>query len=152
MPRPLLPVLLLACLIAGCSAPGVPSQSHPSCSWAMSPPSNADRLCSTAFHTLADLATAVSRDDESRIRSIVPNRIVADRIIYYSRDLKRQGKPSVHIVPSLTLDITSKGSLGAGFYLIGTTRKGRVKAPQTLYLRVQGTRASVVGDQPDQEW
>jgi hypothetical protein len=56
------------------------------------------------------------------------------------------------VVPSITLRSAEGGVVGAGFYLVGHTRHGKLARPQTVFLKLQGNKAYVIQDQPGQEW
>jgi hypothetical protein len=146
-------IVLLAIILAGCAVEQhLPSQADPTCSWGSNVPSNEQKLCSVTFTTLSMVARAELRGDRGTILRIVTNRAVASRILDHTSALHRVGVQTLHIVPSLTLSVTSQGYIGAGFYLLGTSRQGRIKSPQTVYLQVKKGSATIVGDQSDQQW
>jgi hypothetical protein len=143
---------LAAALLAGCSAASVPSQSHPICSWAVQVPSNSDALCAAAFRTLSRLAAADARGDDRTVRRLVSNRSIADQIIAYGRQLRSQGLRDLHIVPSLTLDLTPAGMWGAEFVLAGKTSQGNFHQTSTLYFRSRRGVDIVEAQDPLQAW
>lgn len=147
---------LLSCFLAagltGCLGIDVPTQNHPICSWGSQPPKNSAALCGVAFRTLRTLARADFTGNVRTIRRLVPNRTVARRIIQYGVNERRNGVHVLHIVPSIALDNIHPGYIGAGFYLLSESRLGRTSAPETVYLRVRGRHATVVADQPAQDW
>ena len=145
-----LAVLLL--LVSGCFPARYPTQNKPVCSWSSQPPDNADALCSTVFRTLRTVVRAQVTGDDRTVRRLVTSRRVSGRIIAFGRILRANGARGVHIVPSITLAVVSLGRIGAGFYVLGKDRHGRIKKPETVYLRVREGRAVIVGDQPRQEW
>jgi hypothetical protein len=130
----------------------MPSQSQPVCSWVTAPPANHDALCRTVYATLDAIARAEVRDDTRTIRRLVSNPHVARRIIAHAVSLRTSGVESLHITPSFTLGQSRNGYLGAGFNVVGATRKGGIAAPQTIYLLVRHGMATVVDDQPEEEW
>lgn len=140
-------------LCAGCGLlGGLPSQSHPSCSWTTQPPNNPDSVCATVFSTLRMLALADLNGDDATIHRLVTSPAVARRIIAFGRDERRLGLHSLHVTPSLTLGASVNRTLGVGLQLVGQTRGGSLRAPQTIYVRLHGDSATVVDDQPEQEW
>jgi hypothetical protein len=146
-------VMLLALFLTGCALEQhLPSQGNPTCSWGSEVPANAQKLCGITFTTLSLVARAELRGDTRTIRRVVTNRDVAGRILAHTSDLHRVGVRTLHVVPSLTLSTTAQGYVGAGFYLLGTSKQGRIKSPQTVYLRVARGSATIVGDQSDQQW
>lgn len=149
--RALTGLAILPFFLCGCLAGSIPSQSKPSCSWSSTPPSNAGSLCQRVFRTLADVVRAERRGDNATIRRIAAPPI-AGRIIAHGRGLRRQGILDLHVVPSITLETLDSGEIGAGFYLQGKTRAGKVHQPETVYLDVGSRRARILHDQPLQEW
>lgn len=115
-------------------------------------PARSDFLCATVFRTLSGLARANLRGDDATVRRLVSDPRVAGRIVAYGRKIRRAHATDLHVVPSITMDKLPSGELGAGFYLLGSARTGRINAPQTLYLRLRRRTAFVVRDQPGQEW
>jgi hypothetical protein len=150
--RRLLLALALLPLLTGCFSEDLPTQSNPTCSWSSSPPANSDALCRSAFTTIRGLAEASKRGDNAAIHRLVADQQAAGRIIRYSRQIRQDKVLWLHAVPSFTLRQTPDGYLGAGFYLLGKTERDRIKAPQTLVLRVRAGKAVVVADQGGQEW
>ena len=142
---------LLVTSVTGCSLASLPSQHNPTCSWSSSPPANADALCTTSFDTLTKIVQAVQKGDNQAIKTIVTNPSVAARIMAYSRTQRVAHARRLHVVPSFTLE-TSGDLLGAGFYVLGKNDSGNVNSPETLYLKVKGRSATVVEDQPNQDW
>jgi len=142
-----LPIGMAACTIAG-----LPSQQHPSCSWSTQPPSNAGALCTIAFNTLTQIVQATEHGDNAAIRRVVTNPTVARRIIAFGTSQRASHAHELHVVPSFTLEITSQGYLGAGFYLLGKNDGGNVNSQNTVYMRVKRGRATVVEDPPGQDW
>jgi hypothetical protein len=57
-----------------------------------------------------------------------------------------------HVVPSFTLTGLKGGDIAAGFYLVGRKGSGDISRPQTVYLRVRGSKAVLIQDLPGQEW
>lgn len=148
-----LPALPLACVVlSGCLGTSVPTVSNPSCSWDSSVPSNAASICRAVYSTLNGIARAEQTGNTASIRRLVSGRAVQRRILAHGRSLRKQGVSGLHVVPSITLDLLHPGTVGAGFYLNGTVRGGRVNSPLTVELRVTGGRATVVNDQPGEEW
>lgn len=142
---------LASLLLTGC-LPGVPSASHPSCSWTTQPPSNADAICVSTYDTLQRLLEAAIRGDRATLLRLVPDPIIRHRIAVWGAMVRRKGNISVHVTPSFTLATIRNGSLGAEFNIVGHTHHGDVKAPQTVYLALRAGRRVVVQDQPMQEW
>lgn len=151
--RYLLPLVCLLALtsLAGCDL-GLPTQNNPSCSWNITPPSHSATICRIAFGTLKSIVRAEVAGDNRPIRRLVANPRVARKVIAYGDQQRLQGLKFMHVVPSLTLDITSQGLVGAGFFIVGKTRGGRIADPQTVYMRLHGGTAQVTEDQPDQQW
>lgn len=141
----------MVCL-SGCTIPGLPSQQHPVCSWASQPPVDADRVCSQTFSTLTSLVAGERRGDNGTVYKLVSSPVIARRIINFGAEQRANRVTNLHVVPDLTLAITPRGYVGAGFYILGKGRKGQVNAPQTIYLKLRHGRAVVVGDQPNQDW
>jgi hypothetical protein len=92
------------------------------------------------------------RYDLRTIRRLVTNPRVARRIIAHAASLQARGVQSLHITPSFTLGRSRRGNLGAAFNMVGTSRHGNITAPQTAYLVVRDGSATVVDDQPEEEW
>ncbi len=145
-------VLVCGTCLAGCSVLSFPSQTHPDCSWSTSPPAHAARLCDQTFHTLRSLVQASATGKNRVIYQLVADTAIAHRIITYGRDQRKQGLQWMHVVPSIAMGTVPGGRIGAGFYIVGRSKAGKISAPQTLYLRVRDGRVIVVGDQPAQEW
>lgn len=146
-------LLLLLPLLAGCFPGEVPTQQSPRCSWDSTPPARADTICQTIFQTLSTVVRAEVSGDNRTVRRLVPTRLVADRIIAYGETVRAGGDPSVHVVPSFTLDNATRSKyIGAGFYLLGKTRSGKLQAPETVYLQIRHGQAFIVDDQPGEEW
>jgi len=146
-------VVALSLLSAGCGLiNGIPSQTHPSCSWTTQVPSNADSVCNTVFATLRALTEAEFRGDQRTIHRLVPKAAVAARIVDFGRRKRREGLRSLRPTPSLTLGASAHGTLGVGAQVVGQTRGGSFRVPETVYVRVRDGTAYVVDDQPEQEW
>ncbi len=142
----------LLTLLSGCSIESLPSQQQPVCSWNVNPPANNLLLCARTFKTLSALVQAEVRGDDQAVQRLVVNPAVAANIIEYGRQQRSAGLIYMHVVPSLTLDITGKGAVGAGFFITGKTRRWLISDPQTVYLQVRHGVQVVVHDQPDQQW
>lgn len=138
--------------LSGCSAASLATQSKPICSWTVSPPPDATHRCSVVFTTLRTLARADVSGDNATVRRIVVTPVVARQIIAYGRRMRALGASNVHVVPSLTLDITADGLVGARTSLVGSIRGGRLREPFTLYLRLRGDSARVVAHDPGYAW
>lgn len=149
---PTFAILVLALLLTGCLTSPVPTQQNPACSWTSRPPAGADALCRRVFKTIATVTRAERRGDDATVhRYAVPS--VARRIIDYGRALRRDGLIDLHAVPSMALDTSAAaGDIGAGFYLLGKTQHGPIKAQQGVFLRESGGILRIVHDQPGQEW
>lgn len=143
---------LLVTVLCGCAVAHVPNQRQPVCSWDSTPPVRSKAVCGQVFATLSSLARAEKEGDDATVRRLVTSAVARQRIISYGASLRRDGVSDLHVVPSVTLDVIRPSYIGAGFYVLGKTRKGRVNAPQTLYLQLTGNRAIVAADQPNQEW
>lgn len=145
-------LLVAGTLLSGCLGTSVPTQSNPSCSWDSSVPAHASSICTSVFHTLSSIAAALQTGNDAAIRRLVSSGSVRHKLVNYGRGLRAQGVRNLHVVPSITLDQLKRGSIGAGFYVNGNITGGRVNAPQTVELRLVHGRASVINDQPGQEW
>lgn len=146
----LAPLLIFG--LSGCLGVSLPTQKQPVCSWSSRPPSSANVLCRLTFTTLQSVAAAELKGNDCGIHHLVSNKSVATRIIQYGRSERQNGLQWLHVVPSITLDDVRPGYVGAGFYILGKSRLGRISAPETLYLRVHDGKAVVIADQPAQEW
>lgn len=145
-------VMLSSILLAGCLGVSVPTPQRPSCSWDSTVPPNAGRVCRNVYSTLNAVAHAEETGDNATMRRLISSHPVRRRIMAHGRTLRSQQVQNLHVVPSFTLDQLHPHIVGAGFYLNGNIRGGRVNAPQTIELRVTRTRAVIVNDQPGQEW
>ncbi|MGH2444076.1 MAG: hypothetical protein ACRDFX_13050 [Chloroflexota bacterium] len=152
MPRLAFVILLgVAVLLAGCAV-SLPSQQHPVCSWDSQPPKNAQLICDSTFRTLRALIKAVVHNDRRAIRHLVTNPRVVKRIEAYGTLRRGQGIVYLHIVPSLTLELTKQSYIGAGFFVTGKTHQGNVSDQEVLYLLLHHGTALVAEDQPNQIW
>lgn len=145
-------VLVCLLLLGGCGFAGVPTQSHPACSWTTQPPSNEKTVCQATFSTLSTVVKALSRGDNSTIHRLAPNRVIAARIIAYGNDQRRKGLRFMHVSPSITLQQKSPGNVGAAFYVTGRTRGGKIASLEEVFLQLHGRSGIIVADQPSQEW
>lgn len=153
--RPLLAPLAFAaaCTLSSCTLVSVGTQSQPICSWDNSPPANAGPLCTRTFTALQGLASANVHGQGTEIRRTVTNHRVAARIIQFGHRMRAEGNFTLHVVPSLTLRTIGTNRYAAEFYLMGKTNRTEVKAAQeVLFLRDEGTRVVVTGDQSGPEW
>lgn len=147
-----LPSFVLVCLILpGCLGSSYPSQSRPVCSWTNQPPPNPGAVCRRIFSTLRSIAAAETAGNDAAIHRLVPNSSVAQRIIRHGRVVRGQGVTGYHVVPSFTLK-RFPGYIGAGFYLVGQTKKSKISDQVTLYLKLERGTAIVIRDQPAQDW
>jgi hypothetical protein len=144
-------VALLLC-VCGCSLQGVPTQQHPSCSWANQPPDNSDALCTRVFRTLRTIVQAEVQGDNRTIRRLVQDSGTGTRIIAYGAALRAEKILDLHVRPSLTLDALKPGSLAASLYLIGTTKRAKHTPEETVYFRLRYGVALVTHDVPGEEW
>jgi hypothetical protein len=147
--RPLL--LILAIALCGCLTEPVPTQNNPSCSWTTAPPANPNALCDRVFPVLRDVTRAIWRGDDATIRRYAAPP-VASRIIAYGRRLRPLGITDLHVVPSYTMSVQSRGEFGAGFYVLGQTHHGPIKDQESVYLRVTRSSVRIMHDQPQQNW
>jgi len=143
---------LIPLLLGGCALVQYPSQARPICSWASTPPRGAGALCTTTFRTLKTLASSEARGDNASIRRLVADSKVARRIIAYGATARGERAYNLHIVPSLTLDTSLPGLVGAAFDLAAQGRLGQIHVSETVYLRIRRGTAVVVHDQPGEEW
>jgi hypothetical protein len=144
-------VALLLC-VCGCSLQGVPTQQHPSCSWANQPPDNSDALCTQVFRTLKTIVQAEVRGDNRTIRRLVQDSSTRKRIIAYGAALRAETILDLHVRPSLTLDALKPGSLAASLYLIGITKRAKHTPEETVYFQLRHGSAIVTHDVPGEEW
>lgn len=145
--------LALALTLGGCGlVSGLPSQSNPTCSWTSQPPANADAVCRTVFRTMQALTKAEQHGDDAVIRRLVPEPVVAGRIIAFGRAQRRHGLRFLRPSPSMTLGASSKHTLGVGVEVVGQSAAGKIAVPESVFVRLRGGTAYVVGDQPEQEW
>lgn len=145
-------VLPIAIMLGGCSPTDIPTQSRPICSWAVSPPSNPDHLCTVGFGTLRTLAGAEMSGNDAAIRRLVKSKAVANKIIGFGRRLRAEHATGVHVVPSIILNITSSQLLGATSFVTGRAYGQNIREGFTLYMRVRGNSAKVVADDPGYAW
>lgn len=98
-------------------------------------------------------ALAISQQkDAASLRFVVSNPRTRRTIARYGLQLRRSGATGVHIVPSFTAKELSPGYYGAGIYILGKARSGRIKSQDTVYLRLAGGKAMIADDQPAQDW
>lgn len=152
MIRRLGPALVLSLLLSGCLGTSLPTQQNPNCSWDSTVPANSGTICVAVYRTLNGVARAEETGDRAAIHRLVANARVRGRITKHSRALRTQSVSDLHVVPSFTLDQLHAHIFGAGFYLNGQVRGGRVNSPMTVELRVVRAQAVIVNDQPGQEW
>lgn len=152
MIRPSAALLLAGTLLSACAGTSLPTRQNPSCSWDSTVPGNASSVCSAVYRTLSLVARAEETGNRGVMKRLIANAAVRHRIMAHGRVLRAQHVRNLHVVPSITLDHIHPMTFGAGFYLNGSIRGGRVNAPQTIELRVQGNRAVIINDQPGQEW
>jgi hypothetical protein len=145
-------LLVVGAILTGCTGASVPTSEHPVCSWDSAVPANSEPVCSAVFHTINAVARAEQMGNDAAIKRLVAGASARRRIISYGRTLRAQGVRDLHVVPSITLDRLHPHTFGAGFYLKGAVRGGRINAPLTLELRMRGSGAVVIADQPGQEW
>jgi hypothetical protein len=150
--RPLVALLLAGTLVSACSGTTLPTRQNPSCSWDSAVPGNAATVCSAVYRTLSSVARAEETGNRAVMNRLIVNAGVRHRIMAHGRALRAQRVRNLHVVPSITLDHIHRKTFGAGFYLNGNIQGGRVNAPQTIELRVEGKRAVIINDQPGQEW
>ena len=143
--------VLVSLLLPGCLGTSYPSQAQPVCSWANEPPPKAGTVCREIFATLRAIAAAERRGDDATIHRLVSNPAVAERIIRHGRSIRRERVRGYHAVASFTLQ-RFPGYIGAGFYLVGQTKKSRISDQVSLFLKVQGGTAVVIRDVPAQDW
>ncbi len=144
--------LVAGILLSGCAGTLLPTRQNPSCSWDSTVPSNASAICSAVYSTLNTVAHAEETGNRATMNRLIVNVAVRRRIMAHGRALRAQHVQNLHVVPSFTLAQIHAKTFGAGFYLNGDIRGGRVNAPLTVELRVEGKRAVIVNDQPGQEW
>jgi hypothetical protein len=145
-------ILPFVALLSGCSLMSLPSQNHPVCSWGGQPPANNKQVCDIAFATLSSLVKAELRADNGTIHRLVPVPRIASRIIAYGNVQRAAKIDNLHVVPSMTVEISAHGYLGAGFFIVGKSNGSRVSSPETVYVRIRHGHGEVVGDQPNQDW
>lgn len=134
-------------MLAACG-PTLPSAANPTCSWNSTPPANAESLCRVSFSTVSAVTSAVAAHDAHRLRALVHNRAVVNRLLFYSTWIREHGAQGLHVVPTLTLDSSFGDRLGVYFFLRGLVHGGKLQDDAVLFLRVSGSHAIVVGDQP----
>lgn len=150
MIRPLAFAVGMTVLLTGCLNVSLPSTGKPSCSWDSYVPPNAATICSEVYQTLNAVAHAEQTRDDRTINRLVTRASVRKRLIDYGRAIRSQNARGLHVVPSLTLTLIHPNVFGAGFFL--NVRGGRTNAPETMELRVIGSQALIINDQPGQEW
>lgn len=148
----LLGLSVLALLVTSCSLVDYPTQSNPSCSWVTTPPSDADTLCRAVYRTVDAVARAEVRGDAHTVRRLVTSGEAAARILAYGGTLRAARVRGFHVVPSMTLDGSEPGTVRASLFILGRPPSGRLRATETLYLRVHHGAALIVRDVPGQEW
>jgi hypothetical protein len=143
----------MAAGLSGCGLiSGLPSQANPTCSWTSQVPKNEDAICRTVFRTMQAITRAEQRGDDRTIRRLVPNPVVAERIIDFGRQKRREGLHGIHASPSLTLGASVNATLGVGVQIVGQSGSGKFSVPETVYVRFRIGAAYVVNDQPEEEW
>lgn len=150
MPRLLACLLVLA--LGGCSLAALPSQSNPTCSWESRVPDNADAVCTRTVSALQKMTAAVARGDARTIRRLVVDPVTAGKMILYSQRIRAAGARGLHVVPSIALDQEAHGRIGAGFYVLGTTRRRRIKSQETLYFNWVRGRYVVTASDLEKDW
>jgi hypothetical protein len=101
---------------------------------------------------LQQLTNAVAHGKIAVIRRYVMDRSTVALMTQSSRELRAESVKGLHIVPSLGLDVEPHGTIGAGFYLLGTTRAGKLNEQQTLYFGWVHGRYLVVRSDYDKTW
>lgn len=133
--------------MAGCTA----DLSKPNCGWANQIPHHDHSICNLTYATLRRVTAAEADGDNSEIHRLVPAPNVARRIIGYGSSLRRQGLSYLRTTPLLVLTARPHQRVIVLAYLVGKTSGGKIDASETITVHVHRV-ATIVGDQPGQEW
>ena len=77
---------------------------------------------------------------------------MAQRVIENGRALRAARARNLHVVPSITLNISHPGYIGVLFYELGKSKKGNINQMLFVYLQRKRGHLTVAAGNNNQAW